>query len=57
METSIMVQDVTGGNSLRSQIATLNKGRGSNIKYQPFAFTELEKPRTLIGFKQKKETK
>jgi len=25
----------------RSQIATLNKGRGSNIKYTPFAFTEL----------------
>ena len=25
----------------RSQIATLNKGRGSNIKYAPFAFTEL----------------
>ena len=25
----------------RSQIATLNKGRGSNIKYRPFAFTEL----------------
>ena len=25
----------------RSQFATLNKGRGSNIKYSPFAFTEL----------------
>ena len=25
----------------RSQIASLNSGRGSNIKYQPFAFTEL----------------
>ena len=25
----------------RSQIATLNTGRGSNIKYAPFAFTEL----------------
>ncbi len=25
----------------RSQIVTLNKGRGSNIKYKPFAFTEL----------------
>lgn len=24
----------------RSQIVTLNKGRGSNIKYQPYAFTE-----------------
>ena len=25
----------------RSQFVTLNKGRGSNIKYAPFAFTEL----------------
>ena len=25
----------------RSQIVTLNKGRGQNIKYAPFAFTEL----------------
>ena len=25
----------------RSQFATLNKGRGTNIKYLPFAFTEL----------------
>ena len=25
----------------RSQIATLNKSRGGNIKYRPFAFTEL----------------
>ena len=25
----------------RSQIVTLNKGRGGNIKYLPFAFTEL----------------
>lgn len=25
----------------RSQIVILNKGRGSNIKYTPFAFTEL----------------
>ena len=25
----------------RSQIVTLNKGRGSNFKYMPFAFTEL----------------
>ena len=25
----------------RSQIVTLNKGRGSNIKYLPYAFTEL----------------
>ena len=26
--------------SSRSQIATLNKGRGSNLKYLPFVFTE-----------------
>ena len=32
---------VTASNRSRSQIATLNKGRGSNIKYRPFAFTEL----------------
>lgn len=25
----------------RSQIVTLNKGRGFNVKYAPFAFTEL----------------
>ena len=25
----------------RSQIVTLKKGRGSNFKYMPFAFTEL----------------
>ncbi len=28
-------------NCSRSQNATLNKGRGNNIKYLPFAFTEL----------------
>ena len=28
-------------NSMRSQFVTLNKGRGSNIKYLPYAFTEL----------------
>jgi hypothetical protein len=28
-------------NLSRTQIATLNKGRGYNIKYAPFAFTEL----------------
>ena len=27
-------------NRSRSQIATLNKGRGSNVKYLPYAFTE-----------------
>ena len=25
----------------RSQFVTLNRGRGSNVKYAPFAFTEL----------------
>ena len=25
----------------RTQIVTLNKGRGNNFKYMPFAFTEL----------------
>jgi hypothetical protein len=30
-----------GSNSSRSQFATLNKGRGSNVKYLPYAFTEL----------------
>jgi len=25
----------------RSQFVTLNKGRGTNMKYLPFAFTEL----------------
>jgi hypothetical protein len=25
----------------RSQFVTLNRGRGSNLKYAPFAFTEL----------------
>ena len=28
------------GNRSRSQFATLNKGRGHNIKYRPYAFTE-----------------
>lgn len=28
----------------RCQIGILNKGRGSNFKYMPFAFTELCKP-------------
>ena len=32
---------LTKEESLRSQIVTLNKGRGSNFKYMPFAFTEL----------------
>ena len=33
--------EVTKEELSRSQIVTLNKGRGSNIKYLPFAFTEL----------------
>ena len=39
------VQEIFGsgndvGNRSRSQFATLNKGRGHNIKYRPYAFTE-----------------
>jgi len=33
--------EVTKDELSRSQFVTLNKGRGSNIKYLPFAFTEL----------------
>jgi hypothetical protein len=33
--------EVTKEELSRSQIVTLNRGRGSNIKYLPFAFTEL----------------
>jgi hypothetical protein len=33
--------EVTKEELSRCQIGTLNKGRGSNIKYLPFAFTEL----------------
>jgi hypothetical protein len=33
--------EITKEELSRSQIVTLNKGRGSNIKYLPFAFTEL----------------
>jgi len=33
--------EITKDELSRTQIATLNKGRGSNIKYMPFAFTEL----------------
>jgi hypothetical protein len=37
----------------RSQIASLNSGRGSNIKYPPFAFTELGVAMlsSVIGFR------
>jgi ribosomal protein S8E len=39
----IPIGDISEDDSLRSrsQIATLNKGRGSNTKYLPYAFTEL----------------
>ena len=33
--------DLKDSTRSRSQIATLNRGRGSNIKYLPYAFTEL----------------
>ena len=33
--------EVTWDELARCQIGTLNKGRGSNLKYRPFAFTEL----------------
>ena len=33
--------EVTGEELSRCQIGTLNKGRGSNIKYKPFVFNEL----------------
>ena len=33
--------DLEDSTRSRSQIATLNRGRGSNIKYLPYAFTEL----------------
>ncbi len=36
--TKGQLEDIDGS---RSQIVTLNKGRGSNVKYLPYAFTEL----------------
>ena len=36
----------------RSQIVTLNKGRGSNIKYLPFAFSELGVAMDSLEIKQ-----
>lgn len=36
-----LTKDETNQVVLRSQCVTLNKGRGYNIKYLPFAFTEL----------------
>ena len=41
LENSETNGDVEEYNRSRSQIVTLNKGRGSNIKYLPYAFTEL----------------
>ena len=36
-----LTKDEASMTSSRSQFATLNKGRGNNVKYLPFAFTEL----------------
>ena len=36
----VFSRETGSGNRSRSQIATLNKGRGHNIKYRPYAFTE-----------------
>ena len=36
----ILTSGNDAGNRSRSQITTLNKGRGHNIKYRPYAFTE-----------------
>ena len=33
--------EVTSDELSRSQFVTMKKGRGNNIKYKPFAFTEL----------------
>jgi hypothetical protein len=38
-------QEVTAS---RSQIATLNKGRGHNLKYRPMAFTEWLDPANFL---------
>ncbi|MBL7745590.1 MAG: ORF6N domain-containing protein [Chitinophagaceae bacterium] len=39
-ELRFQVETSEEGKSSRSQIVTLNTGRGSNIKYLPYAFTE-----------------
>ncbi len=39
-ETDSVMSQIATSPSSRSQIVTLNTGRGSNIKYLPFAFTE-----------------
>ena len=41
LETPLKSGDLEDSTRSRSQIATLNRGRGSNIKYLPYAFTEL----------------
>ena len=41
LEIPLVSNLLEGSNRSRSQYATLNKGRGSNIKYLPYAFTEL----------------
>ena len=41
LEIPLKPEDLEGSTRSRSQIATLNRGRGSNIKYLPYAFTEL----------------
>ena len=40
-EDEVFMFEVTREELSRCQIGTLKKGRGSNIKYLPFAFTEL----------------
>ena len=39
-ETDSVMSQIATSPSSRSQFVTLNTGRGSNIKYLPFAFTE-----------------
>ena len=41
LEIPLESEDTEDSVRSRSQIATLNRGRGSNIKYLPYAFTEL----------------
>ncbi|MBQ6769175.1 MAG: ORF6N domain-containing protein [Prevotella sp.] len=41
LESSVNIGALDDFYSSRSHFVTLNKGRGSNIKYQPYAFTEL----------------
>lgn len=41
LEIPLKSGDLEDSTRSRSQFATLNRGRGSNIKYLPYAFTEL----------------